>query len=98
METKNNITQIYDILGDGFRKLDETIEYLYPEIKNGNVTPSQIVVFENICEAALKIINSQREILIFSETYLQDILQGKLDEKEMEIRNALLEVVSNSRK
>lgn len=94
----NVITQIYDILGESFKKLDVTIEYLYTEIKNSNATSSQIVVFENICEAALKIIDSQREVLNFSEDYIKDFLLEKLDEKEMQIRDALLSVTSDRKK
>lgn len=99
MEVNNNtVTQIYDILGESYKKLDVTIEFLYTEIKNSSATPSQILVFENVCEAALKIIDSQREVLNFSEDYIKEFLLEKLDEKEMQIRDALLNVISNRTK
>lgn len=94
----NEITQIYDSLSSGFQKLEISIDYMYTEIKNGESSSQQIIVFENICEAALQIIDTQRELLSKVETYVQDALNQRLNEKEMQIRDALVEVVNNSRK
>lgn len=95
---KIDITQIYDGLTIGFQKLEVSIEYMYTEIKNGTSSPQQIIIFENICEAALQIIDTQRELLSKVETYVQEALNQRLNEKEMQIRDALVEVVNNSRK
>ena len=98
MGTNNNITQMYDTLLAGFQKIELSLDYLYTEIKNGKSSSQQIVIFENLCDAALRIIDTQREILTYSESYIQENLNRRLNEKEMQIRDALVEVIHTSRK